>query len=277
MTLVAMLKYHGLGNDFLVALDPSGLPGGEELDAGFVRSVCDRRRGFGADGVVVARPPKLGGDVAMELRNADGGRAETSGNGLRCLALALLDGGVVARRDMTVETDAGPRRCEVGARARDGCAEVLVEMGPVTVEAEQPPPPALGSAWRAFGASTGNPHLVLVGPHLDDVDIEAIGRDLEPARAGGQNVEAAAVRGRSIDLLVWERGAGRTQACGSGSVAAAAVARSVGLVDDRVQVRNPGGSVTVHLHDRDHLLEAALEGPACRIGRVELELGGALR
>ncbi len=272
-----MLKYHGLGNDFLVALDPSGLPGGEELDAGFVRLVCDRRRGFGADGVVVARPPRLGGDVAMELRNADGGRAETSGNGLRCLALALLDGGVLTRRDMTIETDAGRRRCEVGVRVPHGCAEVLVEMGPVTVGAEQPAPSALGSAWRAFAASTGNPHLVLIGPCLDSVDIEEIGRELEPARAGGQNVEAVALRGRSIDLLVWERGAGRTQACGSGSVAAAAVARSVGLVDDRVEVRNPGGSVIVHLHERDHLLEAALEGPACRIGRVELELEGAQR
>ena len=272
MTTVALLKYHGLGNDFLVALDPVSLPGGAEAEPGFVRAACDRHRGFGADGLVVARPPSHGGDVAMELRNADGSRAETSGNGLRCLALALRDAGLVTSREMTVETDGGTRRCVVGERSSRWCAEVRVEMGPVVLEGEVPPPAGLARGWRAFLATTGNPHLVLVGGGSEALDLAAVGPALEAGRPGGQNVEAVRVAGDALDLSVWERGAGLTQACGSGSVAAAAVARSLGLVADRVLVRNPGGPVLVTLREAAGELLAEIEGPACRVGRVELEL-----
>jgi diaminopimelate epimerase len=275
VTTVAMFKYHGLGNDFLVSLDPSTLPGGDELDADFARRLCDRHRGFGADGFIVARAPRAGGDVAMELRNADGGRAEVSGNGLRCLALALFDGDLLADRSVTVETDAGSRRCVVGDRGPGGCAGVRVEMGDVTIDAEVSPPSGLGDGWRAFRADTGNPHLVLVGETLDGLDLAVLGPTLEHERPGGQNVEAVTPGGDGLDLVVWERGAGLTEACGSGSVAAAAVARTIGLVGDRVPVRNPGGSLLVTLSTHSRPIQAELEGPACRIGRVELEIDKA--
>ncbi len=282
MTTVRLLKYEGLGNDFLICLDPAGLPrdavAGEAARAAFARFVCDRRRGLGADGLIVAEAPELGGDVAMNLRNSDGAPAETSGNGLRCLALCLVDEGLVKGSDVLVETVAGLRACAVRSAPVAGCAEVRAEVGDVVVGERDEPAAELPDSWRARRADTGNPHLVLFGGALEELDIEGVGRRLETAREGGQNVEAIAPAGGSLDLVVWERGAGRTQACGSGSVAAAAVARSLGLVGDTVEVHNPGGTLMVELAAHDGSLVAFLSGPACRIGRVDLtfDAGGVL-
>jgi diaminopimelate epimerase len=271
-----LLKYEALGNDFLVALDPGALPGGDELDADFVTAVCDRHRGIGADGIMVVRRASAAGsgrqpDVVMELRNADGGRAETSGNGLRCLALALVDAGVTSGPEILIGTDAGPRLVTVLDSLGAGSTMVRAEMGAVTVGPAEPAP-ALGDAFEARRVEVGNPHLVMIGPSLDGVDIGRIGPALEGDRAGGQNVEVVAPdRSGGLDLLVWERGAGLTRACGSGSCAAAAAARAAGLVGDCVPVRNPGGTLVVELEGADPLApKAFLSGPARRVFSVEL-------
>ncbi|MHB1986839.1 MAG: diaminopimelate epimerase [Acidimicrobiales bacterium] len=275
VTIVSLLKYHGLGNDFLIALDASDFPQpleALEIDKETVTRLCDRRRGIGADGLIVARAPVAGGSVSMELRNADGGRAETSGNGLRCLALALVDSGSVASAAVLIETDAGSVMARVGPRGTDGCAEVELSMGVASVGPSVRPAPLLGEAFVARTVDIGNPHLVLLGPSLGGVEIDDIGSRLEGARAGGQNVEIVAPDGRGgLDLVVWERGVGRTEACGSGSCAAAAAARACGLVADRVTVRNPGGVLTVELVGSLTEPAVALSGPACRIGRAEVD------
>src|SRR5579885_265720 len=100
-----LTKHHGLGNDFLVLLDP---PAGLDA-AGLARRVCDRRRGIGADGLLLAQPGAGGADVTMELRNADGGRAEMSGNGIRCFAQAVWDAGLSSKSPLEIATDAGVR------------------------------------------------------------------------------------------------------------------------------------------------------------------------
>jgi diaminopimelate epimerase len=276
VTTVLLLKYEALGNDFLVALDPAGLPGGDELDTDFVVGVCDRHRGIGADGIMVVRPAcSVGGDrrpdVVMELRNADGSRAETSGNGLRCLALALVEAGATTGPEILIGTDAGPRLVAVLEGLGAGSTMVRTDMGAVTVGPAELAP-ALGGAFEARHVEVGNPHLVMMGPSLDGVDISRIGQALEGERAGGQNVEVVAPdHSGGLDLLVWERGAGLTQACGSGSCAAAAAARAAGLVGDCVPVRNPGGTLVVELAGADPLPPTAfLSGPARRVFSVEL-------
>ncbi|MGH9164186.1 MAG: diaminopimelate epimerase, partial [Acidimicrobiales bacterium] len=93
MATLNLTKHHGSGNDFLVLLD---LDGGHPVDAGQARALCDRHRGIGADGVIRVTAGTGGAEVTMELRNADGGVAEISGNGLRCVAQAVLDAGLVA-------------------------------------------------------------------------------------------------------------------------------------------------------------------------------------
>lgn len=278
---LTLLKYHGLGNDFLIALDPEPVISDES-----VRRLCDRRRGIGADGVIVVGPPRAGGDVSMVLRNSDGGRAETSGNGLRCLALALADSGRAGRRGhassdppaggqpvrIVIETDGGPVIAMVGEERSQGSAAVQVSMGRAVVGPLVMPAPILGAPFAARSVDTGNPHLVILGPSLDGVDVATIGPVLERSRPGGQNVEVVAPDGiGGLDLVVWERGAGLTEACGSGSCASAAAARAAGLVGDRVPVHNPGGVLVVELSGSRDEPEISLIGPACRVGEVEVD------
>jgi diaminopimelate epimerase len=278
VTIASFLKYHALGNDFLVSLDPAALPGSEELDADFVAAVCDRHRGVGADGVMAARlcardGRTAGPDVLMELRNADGSRAETSGNGLRCLALALVDAGSVPGPDVLVATDAGLRLVSVLERTSPATALVKAEMGTLKVGLEERAPP-LGGDWQARRVDVGNPHLVLIGVSLDGVDIAALGRALEDAQPGGQNIEVVAPDGHGgLEMLVWERGSGVTEACGTGSCAAAAAARTAGLVGERVEVHNPGGTLVVEQDGADLMAPTVwLTGPATRVARIEMVL-----
>jgi diaminopimelate epimerase len=270
MTAVSFVKYHSHGNDFLVALDPSFIPGGDEADADFVAELCDRHRGVGADGLLVVRAPLGSGDVRMELRNSDGGRAEMSGNGLRCLALALVDEGRLDGPDILVETDAGLRTASVGERLTACCAAVKAAMGTLSVGPEELAP-LLGSSFSARRVDVGNPHLVLIGADLEGVDIAALGRALEDARPGGQNIEVVAPDGHDgLEMLVWERGAGPTESCGTGSCAAAAAARAAGLVGDEVVVQNPGGDLVVELAGEAAQPAVWLSGPACRVAKIEM-------
>lgn len=276
MSTVSLLKYQALGNDFLIGLDPPGILRHGSVERGLVEWLCDRHRGVGADGLILVRQPSAGGDVAMELYNADGGRAETSGNGLRCLALCLIDAGLVTSRSMTIETDGGPVTATVGPQQPGAVPAVSVSMGEAKVFSlpESPLP-----GFSAHRVEIGNPHLVLLGSSLQGVDLSELGPGLEAAVEGGQNVEVVAPAGPdALKLSVWERGAGLTMACGSGSCAAAAAARAEQLVGDKVTVENPGGELVVELSGGSDSPSVRLTGPACRVARVEVELGeGALR
>lgn len=278
-----LIKYHGLGNDFLLLdrLEPGPPVTGET-----VRAACDRRRGIGADGLIVVLPGSGGADLAMELYNADGSRAEMSGNGIRCLALFAHQAGLVDGRSFVVATDAGPRSVSIVAGGGPGPALVSVDMGEVRVgPADEQVRVAGGAggsvgagraggarAWRGRLVDAGNPHLVLVEDDLEHLALDDLGPALEASRPGGVNVEwvRPGPGPDELDLRVWERGAGATLACGTGSAAAAAAAIAMGLVPGPgVTVRNPGGP-----------LEAActggrvvLTGPAERIGTAEIDRG----
>jgi diaminopimelate epimerase len=301
MSVLTMVKYHGLGNDFLVALDGRDLDAAARERAGHVpaeacgsnagtadhvgelaRALCERHTGVGADGLLVLRTAVSGGDVRMELRNADGGRAETSGNGLRCFALATVEAGLVPGPEVAIETDAGLRRAVLRCRDRLGSADVSVEMGCLRVLPSSPVahvllPGSVALPWPSWFVDAGNPHLVLLAPSLEGVEIAAIGPTLEGRRPGGQNVEIVAYEPGegALSLVVWERGAGVTLACGSGSVAAAAALRSAGISADRVLVHNPGGTAEVILSGDDPLaVLATLAGPVRRVARVQVEPAG---
>ena len=261
-------KHHGLGNDFLVLIDAEGR---HALDAGWTRALCDRHRGVGADGVIRATPaPGPGPDGpswTMELRNADGSVAETSGNGLRCLAQALVMAGAAPGPDLVIATAAGPRRARVGPTGPDGAAEVSVGMGRAVLGAEHG---AESPDRRGRRVDLGNPHLVLLVPDPSAVDVEAEGRAEESRVPGGINVEFAAVVGPDVvRVRTWERGAGETEACGSGSCATAAVLRDWGLVGDTVEVLNPGGRLVVGFEGPDGA-DLMLTGPAQFVCEVEV-------
>lgn len=265
---VRLQKLHGLGNDFLVLVDPGEAT---PIDPGLARRWCDRHRGVGADGLIRATPgapDKGGGPVfRMELLNADGSRAETSGNGLRCLVLALHREGLVPHGEVRISTDAGLRSARIAPPDGDGSALVSVEMGEAALVQE-----AEVAGRRAQLVDVGNPHMVVLVDDPDGVDVAAEGRAEEMRHEGGLNVNFAAPAGRDrVRLRTWERGAGATLACGSGSVASAAALRGWGLVDDEVVVDNPGGPVTVSLGGTDLSHPSVLlTGPAQFIASVEV-------
>jgi len=301
VNVLALVKYQGLGNDFLVALDGEALDaaaleqaarspwpteGGDRMPSAagdpvgaLARALCDRHMGVGADGLLVLRAATSAGDVRMELRNADGGRAETSGNGLRCFALAVLEIGILPGPELTIETDAGMRHVVLRRRHRPGAADIAVEMGRLRVEPSKTVTDAVlpGSTerpWPAWSVDAGNPHLVLLAPSLEGVEISIAGPPLERLRPGGQNVEIAALgpADDELTLVVFERGAGVTLACGSGSAAAAAALHAAGLSPHRVRVHNPGGTALVTLSGDDPFAPLAeLAGPVRRVAHIELD------
>jgi diaminopimelate epimerase len=260
---LSLYKLHGMGNDFLVLIDPEGLVG---FDSALARALCQRRTGVGADGLIRARRSRDG--FAMELLNADGSAAETSGNGLRCLALALvLSGEAVPPPEgpagVLISTEVGLRRAQVGPIAPDGSSPVRVSMGQVGLGQE-----TKVAGHRAQLVDMGNPHVVVLVEDPDTIELEAEGRAEELRHAGGINVNFAAPAGpHRVRLRTWERGAGATLACGSGSCATATALAAWGLVEGPVEVVNPGGSVEVSWESDEEIF---LAGPAQLIAALDV-------
>jgi diaminopimelate epimerase len=277
-----LTKHHGLGNDFLVALEEVNGP--LHGDATTARVLCDRRRGLGADGFVIGARPEPGLtapdgrpiDLVMHLWNADGSRAEMSGNGIRCLGQALAGARDDHEATYLVITDGGLRELVVHDGAEHRLAQVHVTMGPVGPGPEIPPSVGerLADA-RHDTADMGNPHLVVLVPDLGGVDLVGTGSWLEQQFPSGVNVEfiTPGEGPDSLDLLVWERGAGVTEACGTGATAAAHLAHAWGLVGREVQVVMPGGSAEIILAPDDRPdVEPILIGPSQHVATVEIDV-----
>ncbi|HET9443910.1 MAG TPA: diaminopimelate epimerase [Acidimicrobiales bacterium] len=251
MPTLNLTKHHGLGNDFLVLLDRDGASAPGDL-AALARHLCHRRRGIGADGLIVATPAE-GAHARMVLHNADGGRAEMSGNGIRCLGQALVAAGWAAAGEIRVLTDAGVRLLEVAGEDRPGECSVRVGMGVARVV-------RLGEGEAEV--DTGNPHLVVLVDDPAGIDLEVLG-----ARHRDRNVEVARVDSRlAATMRVHERGVGLTEACGTGSCAVATATLAWGLTESRVTVHNPGGDLQVEVADGD----CFLTGPAVLVARIEV-------
>jgi diaminopimelate epimerase len=253
---VRFAKVHGLGNDF-VLLDLR--KGGEALSARRALALCDRHLGIGADGVLTLLPgPRL------LVQNADGSVPEMCGNGARCAALWIAtEGGVrPAAAVVPLLTDAGPRTCRVEAESpRLGMVEV--DMGIAEVEASRALP-----GFEAVPVSLGNPHRVI----FSGGDISRLAREEGPALCAAENANIEFVERlgpQSYGAAVFERGAGLTQACGTGAcaVAAAAVARGEARRGEDIEVRLPGGSLFLRVQDDGRVL---MRGPAELVFEGEL-------
>jgi diaminopimelate epimerase len=253
-------KYEGTGNDFIVV--DSSEPR-LDLDGWRERAVrlCNRHFGIGADGLLLVLPPESASSRArMLVVNADGSRPEMCGNGLRCVGLHLArqDGEPHAR--YVVDTDAGPLHCDVEREGERGW--VSLGMGRATVLGEH----CIdldGSPQSFVRVSTGNPHAVIFDTAYDAVWIDRWAPDVSSSIPGGANVGFVRQRGPgALDLLVWERGVGRTLACGTGAVAAVAAACALGRApfDIPVSVNLPGGELEVIVAQATG--EASLRGPA---------------
>lgn len=250
---VAVQKLHGLGNEFLVVVPVATVPEATSEDemASRARRLCTPSSGPGADGLIVAS--WSGGDLVMVLHNADGSRAEMSGNGIRCLVHAVhrhLDGLGELRNEFRVLTDAGVREVTVLSSSGDDLV-CSVGMGPVTtIDAPE--------GWSGLGChpdrpvahlSLGNPHSVVGVDDVAEVDLVSLGALVPQVNL---EIVAPGVEPGTIRMRVHERGVGVTAACGTGACAAAVAARRWGLVPsggDEVEVLMDGGRATVRVGD----------------------------
>ncbi|HXQ75184.1 MAG TPA: diaminopimelate epimerase [Acidimicrobiales bacterium] len=265
-----LTKHHGAGNDFLVLLDSDDL---RPLSPAEVRVLCDRRRGIGADGVLRVLSGRHGSALTMDLHNADGGLAEMSGNGIRCLVQAAVDAGWVAPGPVSVATAGGLRTVIYRAGDRPGLGFGSVDMGHATLgpelDAGALPAQLEPSVRFARTVDMGNPHIVLFGTPVDEATVTTAGGALEHSVRGRANVEFVwpGTGSDTLTMRVWERGVGETLACGTGACAAAAAAHGWGLVGSLVSVHSPGGTLQVELRPDG----ISLAGPTQRVGAVAVE------
>jgi diaminopimelate epimerase len=241
----AFSKMQGLGNDFVV-IDTREAP--LAMTAPLARALADRKTGVGCDQLIL-----IGGsaraDVSMRIFNADGSEVEACGNATRCVPLFV-------GRDVTVETQAGILSARMGGT--DAALSVSVDMGLPRFEWETIPLAyamdtlMMPASWENLpspaAVNVGNPHVIFFVDDLDAFPLDRLGPMIEtdplfPARV---NVNFAQVTGpASLRLIVWERGAGFTRACGTGACATAVAALRRKLVSSPVTVSLPGGDLVI--------------------------------
>ncbi len=274
---VPFVKMEGAGNDY-VYLDNFALGWSTDRFAGLAASLADRHYGIGGDGLIVLQPPDAGGNVRMEMWNADGSRGATCGNGLRCVAKLAVDAGHVPGREMVIETDVGPRRAEIEHSAGpDGTAQVAIAMGAATV-GEPATVQVDGAEVRFWPVDLGNQHaVVFLGERTTRDEFVALPVEKAasqiaalPLFGDGVNVEFVRHTGPSrVEQRTYERGSGETLACGSGAVAVAAAAFESGRASPpELALRLLGGELQVRATETGF----ELRGPARTVFRGEIVL-----
>jgi diaminopimelate epimerase len=252
-------KYHALGNDYIV-LDPADFPTWKAPGRETIRVICHRNFGVGSDGILWGPIPTTKADFGLRIFNPDGSEAEKSGNGIRIFSRYLWDQKLANNPFFTIETPGGV----VSSEIKDGGKLITVEMGSVSFDSAKipvkgPPRQVLnekleiqGRTFTFSAATIGNPHCVIPVDDLSPELAKRYGPDIEvnPLFPNKTNVQFLRVLDRtSIQIEIWERGAGYTLASGSSSSAAAAVAHKLGLVGRSVQVRMPGGTIGIEIGD----------------------------
>lgn len=280
---VRFTKYHGLGNDYLV-IDPNLCE--LDLTKEVIRSICDRHFGVGSDGILYG-PLKDKKTLKVRIFNPDGSEAEKSGNGLRIFSKYLYENDYVSDRKFEIETAGGIMEVEI----KDDSAELIrINMGKVTFVSDEIPVEGAkrevvnealeigDEKYEMTCLSIGNPHCVI---ETEDVSEEAA-RKLGPLIENHSlfpnriNMQLLKVIDRdTIEIRIWERGAGYTLASGSSSCAAAAAAHRLGLVDEKITVKMPGGDLLIEISDDEQIF---MTGPVKKVfeGNLRTDSDGQL-
>ncbi len=277
---IPFAKYHALGNDFLV-LDAKHLARGRKSLAAFVRAICDRHYGVGADGVVLHDSPR--GRHRMRIFNADGSEAEISGNGLRILAHHLYCLGLAKEREFAIRSATAENHVFVQGRksplmhirAAMAVPELRARMIPLRTRSRffisQEFKVAAG-ALLGTAVSVGNPHIVFFVDRFD-FDWRSFGREVESDRRFPKrvNVEfARIINRRRVEVRIWERGVGETSASGTGASAVVAAGIANGWLDHSVTVVAPAGALQVAIPSLDQPIQ--LTGPSQFVAAGEFVL-----
>jgi diaminopimelate epimerase len=260
MTEIAFSKMEGLGNDFIVMDDRDGSIARCIPYPMFAGKLCDRHFGIGGDGIILVRNSK-DHDIRFVIYNSDGSEAGMCGNGMRCFARYLYEKKIVVQKQVRVETAAGTVVPRVEVDADDRVISVMVDMGvpvlacrkiPFVSDADTAVEEVIdmgdGQTVTATVVHVGNPHAVVFVENLSEVDVKKQGRSLEihPRFPEKTNVEFIQVLDdQTLQMKVWERGAGTTLACGTGACAALTAAHLTGRTKNQVTVRLDGGVLSI--------------------------------
>ncbi len=281
---------HGIGNDFVMVEGVrSPLPTSDPRE--LAKSVCDRRFGVGADGLIYVEKGE-GDHFRMRMWNPDGSESEMCGNGIRCVARLLIDEGIVSSPpDPSLHSANGERGVRIPVETGAGIlvledageGQIRVDMGPARLTRGEigmvgpaderflgePIDTRSGQVYTGTAVSMGNPHLVLIlgadgaaPSKAADIDLEQIGPELEhhplfPARTNVHFLQVVN-RGHLIQRT-WERGAGATLACGTGACACGVAAFLNGFSDREVDIDLPGGRLHIEYAEDGHVF---MTGPA---------------
>ena len=280
--MIKFIKSHGLGNDYIVI---DGKDTGYSLTKSQIKKICHRNYGIGSDGVLMLCKSNIA-DYGLKIFNPDGSLAEKSGNGLRIFSAYLYEYKKIKRnKKITIETKGGLTASEfvkeIGVKKY-----IKVEMGEAIFEQKKIPAKVkssdeycinkvikLGNKKFIFNCvSVGNPHCVIFSNKISPDIAKNYGSKIEvhnyfPNRI---NVQFAKIINRSnVQLEIWERGAGYTLASGSSSCAVVSVGFKLGLLNNKVKVKMPGGILKISIDDKYQL---EMEGPVEKIceGRIDI-------
>ena len=265
------VKMHGLGNDFVFIEDKTG----QDKDyTALARAMCNRHTGIGADGLIVIVDSRVA-DVRMRIINSDGSEAEMCGNGIRCFAKYVYDSGIIEKKQFTVETPAGIMEPEITVGADNKAKLITINMGRPSFNRSEIPMEGAegrvlnedlcvnGANWKITSLLMGVPHTVTYVDDVDTVDIEKIGPLFEKHEAFPKHTNinfAQQMDDRTVKVRTWERGAGATLACGTGSCSVAVASFLNGRTGREVDIQLPLG--TLHIEYREEDGNVYMTGPA---------------
>jgi diaminopimelate epimerase len=279
---IEFYKMQGLGNDFVLMenFDQNS----NLYESNFIRRICDRHFGIGADGVVLMEPSK-NADLRMRFFNADGSKAGMCGNAIRCLARYVYEKNICRKTEFIVETKAGLKKLKLSLK-EDKVDSIEVDMGEPGLQRKNIPMAGnekdrvieetikiLDKDMQVTCVSMDNPHTVIFGESFRDNEIEKVGQALQnhPLFPQKTNVEFATIKNKSeVDMLVWERGVGRTMACGTGACAVTVAGVLTKRLARKVQVNLTGGKLQIEWLKTNN--RVYMTGPATYVFRGEIEL-----
>ena len=250
---IKFTKMHGLGNDFVVI---NAINQSISLEPEQVRFIANRRFGIGCDQILLIESSNQdNADFRYRIYNSDGGEVEQCGNGARCFAQFVRDEGLSNKSEIPVITKSGRIVLKFEANG-----DITVDMGTPILEPEAIPFVAdnvqnsyqlkIGGEIITFTAvSMGNPHAVLIVDDVESAAVEKTGKILQNDKHFPSSVNVGfmqVIDPQHIKLRVYERGAGETLACGTGACAAVVAGRLQELLDDTVDVKLPGGHLSIH-------------------------------
>lgn len=252
---ITMMKYEGLGNDYLV-LDPN--KNRVQLQGKRIALMCQRGIGLGADGVLYG-PVEINGKMGVHIYNSDGSESAISGNGVRIFAKYLMDQEYVKEQKFSIETLSGSIEVEcLNSRATQfrvnmGKASFISKEIPVIGEIREvinEPFSFHEKEYKATCLTVGNPHCIIFMDKVTADLARELGSYVENAEQFPERMNLQICRKidtGNLDIEIWERGSGYTKASGTGSCAAAIAAYRLGLVENRVNVNQPGGMIQIDI------------------------------